>query len=98
MRLVLNPGARLDFDDAKDWYDQQDENVAIRFVEAVNTAFGRIRRSPLLFPVVHGANVRQAQVPKFPYTILFAVQPARILVYSVFHTGRNPLIWKSRTE
>lgn len=96
LRLVLNPGARLDFDEATDWYHEQDESVKIRFVEAVHSVFVQILRSPLSFPVVHGSNVRQAQVRKFPYTIFYTIQPKRILVYSVFHTSRNPTIWRRR--
>ena len=98
LELVLNPGARLDFDEAKDWYDEQDENVKIQFIEAVNSTFVRILRSPLSFPVVHGSNVRQAKVQKFPYTIFFTIQTERILVYSVFHTSRNPITWRGRID
>lgn len=98
MKLKLNPGARQDFDEATDWYNEQDESVKVRFVEAVNSAFGQILRSPLSFPVVHGSNVRQAQIRRFPYTIFFTIQPDRILVYSVFHTSRNPIIWRGRLD
>ena len=99
LRIVLNPKARVDFDEAKDWYyEQQGEGLKVRFIEAVDSAFMRIRSSPSSFPVVYGTNVRRVQVRKFPFTIFFTVQTDRILVYSVFHTSRSPLTWQKRID
>lgn len=45
---------------------------------------------------VPGNSEPEARVPRFPYCIYFGTEAARIVVYSVFHTSRDPDIWKSR--
>jgi toxin ParE1/3/4 len=96
LRIELSPAAKIDFDDASEWYRAKDESVKVHFVDAVNSTLNRIQHLPTSFPIAYGTNVRKAVVGKFPFIILFTVQVDRVLVYSVFHTSRNPIIWRGR--
>lgn len=98
VELKLNPAARIDFDEAADWYAARGENLKVEFIEAVSGAFSRIVNSPLSFPIAYGSHVRKVQVKRFPYTIYYTIQSERILIYSVFHTSRNPIIWRGRID
>ena len=35
---------------------------------------------------------------RFPYLVLYVLEGKTIAVISVFHTGRNPKIWKKRVK
>ena len=96
--LEFRPDARKDFDDAADRYESQRQGLRVDFVHAVNVTLANILNAPLFFPIVHGSNVRRALVRRFPYAMLFAVEENRILIYAVFHTSRNPIIWRGRVE
>lgn len=96
LKIELSPAAQIEFDDAADWYGAESVELRIRFVNAIASTLEFIRSSPTAFPVTHGAKARKAVVKKFPYLILFTIQEDRILVYSVFHTSRNPIVWKGR--
>ena len=100
MRLVieLGPGARDDFDDAVFWYEAQERGLGVKLIRAVNEALDRIQFFPFSFPVIHGTNVRRVVVGKFPFSIIFVPELERIYVYSVFHTSRNPIIWRGRID
>jgi plasmid stabilization system protein ParE len=41
-------------------------------------------------------DVRKALVRRFPYAIFYRVRNARVVVLAVFHSKRDPNIWKSR--
>ncbi|MGH9949982.1 MAG: type II toxin-antitoxin system RelE/ParE family toxin, partial [Pyrinomonadaceae bacterium] len=96
--LELSPAAKIELDEAIDWYNEQAEDLSAKLVEAIDADLVRIQKSPMLFPVVHGTTIRQAAVQKFPFIILFTVEAERILVYSIFHTSRNPIIWRGRID
>lgn len=98
LKIELNPGAEEEFDDAADWYGSDGEDVKAMFIEAINSTLARIQRSPSAYPIVYGTETRKAVVRKFPFVVLFVIQPNRILVYAIFHTSRNPIKWQGRID
>lgn len=96
--IEFRPEARVDFDEAADWYEDQSEGLRAKFVLSVDETLARIENSPLAFPVVEGTMIRRAIVNRFPYAILFAVVGDKIAIYSVFHMSRNPIIWRGRID
>jgi plasmid stabilization system protein ParE len=94
--IRLLPEARVEFDHATDWYEQQRTGLGTRFVGRVSEVLRRIGADPHRHPAVY-LDVRKALVPKFPYVILYREGTDEVLVISVFHTSRDPSIWKSRT-
>jgi plasmid stabilization system protein ParE len=100
MKVILEfqPAARLEFDEAVDWYNLHTPDIARRFVAAVDSTTARILRSPNSFPIVSGTMTRRALVPGFPFALYFAYDGKLINVLSVFHTSRNPIIWQGRID
>lgn len=96
--LEFRPEARIEFDDAADWYECQKPGLRSEFVFAVDAALFRIRENHFQFPVIHGTRIRRALVPRFPYAIFFDAEVTRIIVFAIFHTSRNPLIWRGRID
>ena len=93
--LVLLRAAREEFDDAFDWYEDERPGLGVAFDASVRETFARIVARPQLYQVVLG-DVRRAPVGRFPYLIFYRVEPDQIVVLSVFHSSRDPVIWQSR--
>jgi len=96
--LEIRPAARAEFDDAADWYKSEDDAIRDEFVAEVGRTLTSIIERPMSFPIVFGSSIRQATVKKFPYTIFFIHRNNTVIVVSIFHTSRNPLIWRGRVE
>lgn len=94
--VKLLPAAEVDASYAISWYEAIDESLGQGFLEALGSTIESIQRQPLAFRVVHGSNVRCALTDKFPYLVLFTIESDIILIISVFHTKRNPIVWKGR--
>lgn len=94
--LEFRPSAREEFDDAANWYEEQQDGLRSEFVYAVDAALQRVVDNPLSFPIVEGSKIRRALVSKFPYAIFFETDDGQVLVYAIFHTSRNPMIWRAR--
>jgi len=94
--LEIRPAAKREFDEASDWYRDEDPVLRDKFVSSVEKALDDISRTPLVFPVVFGSAVHRATIKRFPYSIFFAVAHDLVVVLSIFHDSRNPIIWRGR--
>lgn len=92
--IIFRREARMEFDEASDWYERQAE-LGAAFTAAVDQTLQLIALKPSGFPVIH-ADIRRAIVRRFPYGIFFRLEADRILVIAVFHFRRDPRQWMDR--
>jgi plasmid stabilization system protein ParE len=93
--IIFRVEAELEFDEAFDWYEQQQTGLGIHFLECVTEVLERVESFPEAYETVV-EDVRRAVVRKFPYVILYKVEPSQILVLAVFHSKRDPQTWHDR--
>jgi plasmid stabilization system protein ParE len=94
-RVIYRRIAQREFDEAVDYYEQRQTGLGERFADAVQSIMRRISRNPLAHAIVY-KDVRKAVVQRFPYVIYYRVETTQVIVIAVFHSKRNPKIWKSR--
>lgn len=87
--IIFRPIARLELDEAMDWYRQQKEGLHAEFKDAADQMLERIAAAPLRFGPVRG-EVRRALLRRFPYAIHFVPEPNAIIVLALFHVKRDP--------
>jgi hypothetical protein len=58
--------ARLEFDQAADWYEQQKSGLGVQFVEELTASLTLIAQSPTMFAQV-APGIRQVCVRRFPF-------------------------------
>ncbi len=92
--LEIRPAARSEFDEASDWYRDEDPVLRDKFVSSVEKTLTDLTPTPLSFPVVFGAAVHRATVKRFPYSVFFTIENEIVVVLSIFHDSRNPIIWR----
>jgi plasmid stabilization system protein ParE len=87
--------AKAEFYAAEQWYANVSAELADRFAQAVDDGLQTIAQYPLRYPVVHKGK-RRAFVRRFPYSLIYLVEDARIVVIACFHGKRNPRHWQRR--
>lgn len=95
MRLIFSPEARLEFNDAENYYNQQVDGLGAQFRNEVRAGLRRIRTWPLAFPVERG-DIRRAVLGKFPYKLLYAIEADHLVVIAIAHQHRKPDYWVDR--
>lgn len=94
--LIFTPVARTELIDAQDWYENQIPGLGPRFMAAVDAAIERIRTNPVQFPVIY-KNIRRALLRRFPYALMFVIEPDdTLVVIACFHGSRDPAQWQNR--
>jgi len=94
----IRPAAEVEFDEAADRYRLEDKSLCDRFVHTVDICISKITERPFSFPVVEGSHVRRAIVERFPFAVYFILDETHVVILSIFHTSRNPIIWRGRID
>ena len=94
-RWIVRPLAESDIAQAATWYENQRTDLGLRFLDATDQLFDRLRVSPLQFPLV-STDVRQALLPTFPYAVYFRATDDAVVVLAVLHLRRDPRAWRTR--
>jgi toxin ParE1/3/4 len=95
MRYAFHPEALTEYAEAVQYYVEQRAEVAQAFIDAVEDAIYRIRESPTRYVVID-EDVRRCMTRRFPYGILYTIDPDYILILAVMHCSREPGYWKNR--
>ncbi len=87
--------ARVEFDEAGDWYEARRPGLGVSFAVAAQTVLEQIGAQPSFYAIVED-DIRVAPVRGFPYCVYYREEPLQIVVLAVFHMSRDPAIWQSR--
>jgi hypothetical protein len=75
-RWIVRPLAESDIAQAASWYENQHTALGLRFLDATDQLFDRLRVSPRQFPLV-STDVRRALLHTFPYAVYFRLTRRR---------------------
>ncbi|MFO7867863.1 MAG: type II toxin-antitoxin system RelE/ParE family toxin [Bacteroidales bacterium] len=94
---IILPLAKEDIREAALWYNMQSAGLGKRFTAEVRKKVLFIKQNPKA-SVVRYDDVRTAVLNIFPFMIHYIIDEANktIVIISVFHTSREPKIWKKR--
>lgn len=97
MQLVsFNRLAIKDYREARDWYADRSEEVAARFVDAVDAAVKRILEGPDSWSVVSG-KYRRVSLDKYPHSLIYYKRTEfDIRIVAIAHPSRRPGYWRQR--
>ena len=59
------------------------------FLDELESYYDKLEALPLAYNKIR-KNFRQAVLHKFPYVIVFEIIKKEVVIYSIFHTSRNP--------
>ncbi len=95
MRLTFHAEADTEVTEAARFYELQAESLGFSFLEELGLALKRIEGHPKSAPLV-GKEVRRALLRRFPFSLLYVIEPDRIRILAVAHQKRRPNYWLSR--
>jgi plasmid stabilization system protein ParE len=93
--VEFHPEAQDEFISAAQFYERETEGLGLDFIATVQHAYERLPEFPTSGAPL-GRRLRRLLVPKFPYALLYRVEPERIHIIAVMHLHRRPGYWRSR--
>jgi hypothetical protein len=96
MTFGFHPEAEAEFVEAVAFYERVDPSLGEEFSLEVRTAIRHVLSYPNAWPILEG-HVRRCLVNRFPYGILYSVEPDRVFILAMMHLHRRPGYWKDRS-
>jgi plasmid stabilization system protein ParE len=96
VKVVFLAPAEHEFDDAIDYYNQQQPGLGFEFAAEVRRTIDRIVKLPQAWQLLSD-NTRRCRLNRFPYGIIYSIQEAEIVIIAVMHVKRHPDSWRHRS-
>ena len=78
--------------EAREWYEAQSLGLGEEFLTTIELQVGRLEQAPALYAeVVSG--VRRVLLPRFLYSVFYAIRSDLVHVLAVIHNARSPQRW-----
>ena len=97
--LKIDVDAFKDIQEAVEWYELQLKGLGQRYKIQTIKSINSLKKNPFVFSVKYN-DIRCRKIEKFPFLIHYVIDEniKTITVFAVFHTSRNPEIWKKRSK
>jgi toxin ParE1/3/4 len=95
MTFSFHPEAEEEFSAAIEYYETRETGLGYDFSVEVFTAIHNITTHADAWPVVE-EDIRRCLVNRFPFGVLYSIEPNSIFIIAVMHQRRRPGYWKSR--
>ena len=94
-KLKIDVDAFNDVIQARDWYELQSKGLGNRYKKQVKQQINSLKENPYLFAIKY-KEIHCRKIEKFPFLIHYKINDElkTVYVYAIFHTSRNPEIWK----
>ena len=94
-KVTFHEEADVEVNEAARYYEASAPGLGLLFLAAVEEAVEQVLGNPEAFQVV-GDEVRHKLLRRFPYSLLYVIEPDRIRVIAVAHQKRRPGYWSRR--
>jgi plasmid stabilization system protein ParE len=96
-KIIIEDLAKLDLQDAYDWYENEKTGLGERFLDAFEEALTRIERNPF-HASSYDENYRSATLDSFPYAFIYLLNETKAEVYviAISHLHRKPSWFSKR--
>ena len=88
--------AQVDYDEAVDFYESREAGLGGRFAEALDIVLQQISVQPNRYPETE-PGIREADLRHWPFSIVYEMLEDHVSVIAVFHSARDPSVWRKRT-
>jgi plasmid stabilization system protein ParE len=93
--VSFHPAALAEVEDAEAWYAAERVELDDAFVADLEATVARVASNPLAF-AERLPGIRQAQLRRFPYLLVFRLRGEDVEVVAVAHGHRAPRYWHAR--
>lgn len=97
MTIRFLTAAQSELDEAVIWYGAQAPGLGDAFVVEMLKILRLIEQHPEAWHPV-AQNIRRCRLTRFPFSIIYALDHADILVLAIAHMHRSPTYWRDRVS
>lgn len=89
-KIKILPLAEKEIDESIEFYESRSKGLGKQFLTYLKSYLKVLKTNPGLFEIKKEPSYREMTLVKFPFVIIYEIIGTQIIIYSVFHTSRNP--------
>jgi plasmid stabilization system protein ParE len=89
-KIVISRLAESEIEKTIEFYESKRKGLGKQFLDYFKGYLKILKTNPELFPIKKTPFYRELTLKKFPFVIIYEVFQDEVIIYSVFHTSRNP--------
>jgi hypothetical protein len=97
MRFWFHSAAEADLAATVEYYEACEPGLREDFFLEVQASLANVLAYPLAWPAKE-VNIRQCLLHRFPYGVLYGVEPDGIEILAIMHLHRRPGSWRDRLD
>ena len=97
MKVLFHPEAEAEFFAAIDYYEEAESGLGHAYSIEVMATINRIVALPMAWPVLSN-ELRRCLTNRFPYGVIYSIEPQAIFILAVMHLCREPNYWQNRSK
>lgn len=90
-KIVISALAEYEIEEAIEFYESRSKGLGKQFLEYFKGYLKILKANPELFSIKKPPFYRELPLKKFPFVIIYEIFQNEVVIYSVFHTSRNPI-------
>ncbi len=95
--VITHPEAKQELREAGRYYHDCAPGLGQRFYDEIEAFVEKITANPLRYSI-RIADVRRANLKRFPFHINFLIHEGMIAIVAISHNRRRPYYWRDRIE
>lgn len=88
--IIISELASLEITESVAFYESRQKGLGKLFLNSLKSALQILKSNPELFSIKRKSIYREMPIKKFPFIVIYEIIGNEVIVYSVFHTSRNP--------
>ena len=80
------------------FYESRLPGLGADYLSDFETVMSRICTSPDFYPWIEESGLRKAGLRRFPFHVIYRVDPTQILIVAIAHQRRRPAYWFGRVK
>jgi plasmid stabilization system protein ParE len=93
--VYYHPEADAEVTEAARYYESRSPGLGLIFLSEIQRAVSQVVTNPEAYPKIAN-DIRRKALRRFPYGLMYAIEPDRIRIVAVAHSKRRPYYWSSR--
>ena len=97
MIFSFHPAARVELNEAVDYYEGCQSGLGCQFAEEVFATIARILQYPSGWSPI-SRRARRCLTTRFPYGVIYEIKEEEVRILAVAHSHRRPEYWRGRLD
>lgn len=93
--IAFHTNADEEMRTAAAYYEARERGLGDQFLDDVEEGLQRIQQFPRLWPIYED-DYRRYLLKRFPFSLIYRIDPEQIFLIAVAHLHRRPGYWRSR--